>query len=918
MSMNYKETVNLPETSFPMKGDLPLREPKILERWETQRIYQKILERRKNAPTFTFPDGPPYANGNLHIGHALNKILKDIVIKYKNMSGFRAPFVPGWDCHGLPIEQKVSKDLGGEKLKSKSPKEIRELCRAEANKWIDIQREQFKRMGVIGDWANPYRTMDASYEAEEIRVLARILKTGTLYRGEKPVYWCPTLQTALAEAEVEYINKKSPSIYVKFPITSSKHPSLKQTEKAFAVIWTTTPWTLPANLAVAVHPDFEYDLHESPEGEKWLLASGLKETFEKETSILVKPLGLAIQGKDLEGTQCRHPFYDRPSPLILGDHVTLDAGTGLVHTAPGHGQDDYIVGLKYGLKPYSPVDERGQYTADVPEYQGIKVWDANPKVIERLKDLGRLISFKEFEHAYPSNWRTKTPLIFRATPQWFLAMDEEKFNIRKAALNAIKENVEWIPKWGENRITGMISARPDWCLSRQRTWGVPIPVFYCEKCGHELASAEVMNRIADKMETSGGIEAFWDHAPSEFTQGIACSKCGSTNFKRGNDILDVWFDSGICFSAVHSKREGMQSPADLYLEGSDQHRGWFHTSLLASIGQDGRAPFKKVLTHGFVLYDKGVKMSKSTGLTVDPQDIISKSGAEILRLWAAHEDYANDLTCKPENFERIAETYRRLRNTARYLLGNLSDFDAKTDSIPAERLRPIDQWALSRLNSLISLVHAAYENYEFYKVYHLINTFVTVDLSSQYLDLLKDILYTGKKTGHARRSAQTVLHQLLWNLMGLIAPIVSFLPEEILEHIKGDKPESILLTDFPRPRPDWARPDLEQKFDVILRYRSLGQKKLEELRTAKTIGSSLEGSLKITAPAADLRILKEWEKDLPMLMIVSQVALQEGPEEVVAGKASGEKCERCWSYQSTVGTSPKFPGACQKCVEALS
>ncbi|MBX9769634.1 MAG: class I tRNA ligase family protein, partial [Bdellovibrionales bacterium] len=705
----------------------------------------------------------------------------------------------------------------------------------------------------------------------------------------------------------------------KFPLKSSKHPQLSKTENTFAVIWTTTPWTLPANLAISVHPEFEYDLFTNAEGERWLLATGLKDAFEKETSVSVKPSGLKLVGKDLEGTIASHPFYDRPSPFLLGEHVTLEAGTGLVHTAPGHGQDDYIVGLKYGLKPYSPVDERGLFTADVPEYQGMKIWDANPKVIERLKDLGRLIFFKEFEHAYPSNWRTKTPLIFRATPQWFLAMDHESYNIRAMALSAIKENVQWIPKWGENRITGMISARPDWCLSRQRTWGVPIPVFYCEKCGKELASEAVMNRIADKMETGGGIEAFWDHAPTEFTQGEACGKCGDKNFKRGNDILDVWFDSGICFAAVHSKRDGLQSPADLYLEGSDQHRGWFHTSLLASIAQDGKAPYKKVLTHGFVLYDKGVKMSKSTGLSVDPQDIISKSGAEILRLWAAHEDYANDLTAKPENFERIAETYRRLRNTARYLLGNLSDFDLGKDGIALDQLRPVDQWALSRLNVLITTVKEAYESYEFHKVYHALNNFVTVELSSQYLDLLKDILYTGKKTGHARRSAQTVMHHLLWNLMGLMAPIATFLPEEILEHMKGTKPESMLLTDFPQPKPKWVRKDLEEKFEVIFKVRSIGQKKLEELRAAKTIGSSLEGKLTITAPADDLKVLQSWRTDLPMLMIVSEVVLKEGHElDVHAEKAGGQKCERCWSYQSTVGVSAQFPGACHKCVEALT
>lgn len=915
---NYKETIQLPSTAFPMKGDLPRREPEFIALWNEKKIYEKLIQKNQNNKTFAMPDGPPYANGNLHMGHALNKVLKDIVTKYKSLQGHLAPFIPGWDCHGLPIEQNVTKELGP-KAREKTAQEIRALCREEALKWVKIQKGQFQRMGIFADWENPYLTMDPAYEAEEIRVLSRLLKTKAFYRGEKPVYWCYTLQTALAEAEVEYRPHKSPSIYVKFDFDSQakKTLGLKESDSAAAVIWTTTPWTLPSNQAIALHPDFDYGLYQSEHG-LLLMAVALSETVAKATSIALTPYGNKTwKGQELENLQARHPFYDRASPLILGNHVTLEAGTGCVHTAPGHGQDDYVVGLKYHLKVMSPVDEAGRYTYEVPEYKGQKIFEANPLIVERLKESKRLLFVTMIEHSYPHNWRSKTPLIFRATPQWFLGMDLPGSEIRKKTLEAIKQ-VKWVPSWGENRITGMIEGRPDWCLSRQRIWGVPIPVFYCENCKTELAEEKVMLRVADAIEKNGGIDAYYSQKPSDFTEGFKCKKCEHDQFTAGKDILDVWFDSGCCFSSVQQKRKGLTQPADLYLEGSDQHRGWFHTSLLASIASEQKAPFKTVLTHGFVMYAKGQKMSKSLGNVVDPQDLIQKSGADIVRLWAAHEDYAQDLTSSPESFERLSETYRRLRNTLRFLLGNISDFDPQKDSIPYEQQTELDQWMLSELNGLIQRVTDAYDNYEFYKIYHALNQFATIELSAFYLDILKDRLYTGKKTGTQRRSAQTTMFAILETLTGLMAPILSFLAEEAYQFSPAKKEESIFLKDFPRSQKAWENQALSEKYRMLMEFRPQATKVVEELRQIKTIGASLEARLEISAQGKLFENLKSLGKDLPGFFIVSHVDLKEGQQSVQAFRASGEKCVRCWQYTLDIGKAAHLPGICLKCVEALS
>ena len=926
-----KDTIQLPSTEFPMKGNLPEREPQIIADWDKKQLYQKIMAKNEGRPVFTMPDGPPYANGNIHIGHVLNKCLKDFTVKFKNMSGYSATFIPGWDCHGLPIEINVTKALGP-KRKEKSDSDIRTLCREEASKWVKTQGEQFKRLGVLADWAEPYLTMDPAYEAEEVRELARALRKGTLYRGEKPVYWCPTLQTALAEAEVEYHEHKSPSIYFVMDFTkqASQFGSFKK-PVGFAV-WTTTPWTLPANLGLALNSDFDYGFFDT--GDRILIcAVGLKEAVEKETGLTLSPTGTVVKGAKFEKLHTKHPFYDRESLIVLGSHVTMDAGTGAVHTAPGHGQDDYRVGLQYGLKVLSPVDGAGCYTDEVPEYKGMKIWDANPVIVQRLRDNGGLLSFKEFVHQYPHNWRSKTPLIFRATPQWFLGMDLEESatvsagaaQMRKRALKEI-ENIKFVPAWGEARLRAMIENRPDWCLSRQRIWGVPIPVFNCKKCDAVLANADVMDRVADAIEKEGGIEAYHAHAEADFTRdekgtALQC-KCGSTEFKRGNDILDVWFDSGVCWSAVQKRRKGMSYPADIYLEGSDQHRGWFQTSLLASMATEGKAPFKALVTHGFVTDVQGRKMSKSLGNVVDPADTTKKSGAEILRLWCSYVDFGQDVGCGKESFDRVTETYRRFRNTMRFFLGNIHDFDPTANTVSFEKMTVLDQWALGRLNELIKDTRTAYESYEFYKVYHLLNQYFTVTLSAGYLDMLKDRLYTAKKDGFERRSAQTALYTIAESLTRIMAPITSFLSEEVYGYLPGKKAESVFLMDFPAPNAKWDNAELQKDVEGLFEVRSEVTKKLEELRQAKTIGSGLDAKVVLKADAERLSLLKRHETLLSEFFIVSQVALGMGPFVVEAQHADGQKCERCWYWSTEIGPEnkgdAKFPTVCPKCSRALN
>lgn len=923
----YKDSVNLPKTDFPMKADLAQREPQWITRWQQNKIYEKMIAERTGRPLFTMPDGPPYANGGIHMGHTLNKCLKDITLKYRNLSGKQAVFIPGWDCHGLPIEHKVIKDLGDQDKKSgekrqHTPLQIRELCRQEALKWVAHQRTQFERLGILADWENPYLTLNADYEAEEVRELSRILKNGILYRGLKPVYWCYALQTALAEAEIEYAPHKSPSIYVKFPFVPNAKKFGTFDKDVFCVIWTTTPWTLPSNLGIAFNKDFEYTFFKH-ENEYWLLAKEMKASFEKETGKTLEDTGKTFKGADFEYEKARHPFYDRDSLLILGDHVSLEAGTGLVHTAPGHGQDDYIVGLQYGLQVLSPVNEKAEFTSEVPEYAGVHVFKANPQIVERLTSLDRLIAFKQIEHSYPHCWRSKTPLIFRATSQWFIRMDDEKYNVRKMAMDAI-ETIQFVPDWGVKRLTSMIAARPDWCISRQRNWGVPIPVFFCADCNHVHMTEELLLKVADRMEAGGGIEAYFESSVEELLgKDVPCPKCSSKNWFKGTDILDVWFDSGTCHAAVQKRRTGLNFPSDLYLEGSDQHRGWFQTSLISSIASTGKAPFKALLTHNFVNDEHGRKMSKSLGNVVDPIKLIDQSGAELLRLWTSSQDYGQDINYSAESFKRVTESYRRFRNTFRFLLGNLGDFDFKKDQIAVEHLLPLDRWALDRLNSLIETVSAAYENYEYYKVYHALNNYFTVELSAHYLDILKDRLYTWKTTGPERRSAQTVLYYITTSLMSVMAPITSFLAEEVHDFLPdesraGNKKDSVFLLPFPQANASWAQPTLRDEFEKLFTIRASVSRLLEEMRRDKKIGASLEAQVHITAQGDEISLLKKYADFLCEFFIVSKVNLHEGLLDIKVAAAPGDKCPRCWYYSETLGTHADHPALCPKCTGAMT
>ena len=914
---NYKDTLNLPNTAFPMKGNLPQTEPERLKKWEDQNTYEKMLDRNAGRPKFVMPDGPPYANGNIHVGHVLNKVLKDIVIKYKNMQGYQAAFVPGWDCHGLPIELKVTKKLGP-KRKELSDKQVRDLCRKEALHWVEQQRSQFQRLGVFADWENPYLTLNAEYEAAEVRVLAKILDNGILYRGEKPVYWCPALQTALAAAEVEYHDHTSPSIYVKFYLNAPESASLPGDKPVAFVIWTTTPWTLPANYAIALNGQFEYGVFDAG-AEYLIVATDLKENVEKDTGLTLK-LVQPLKGDSLEGLSAQHPFMDRESQIILGDHVTLEAGTSCVHTAPGHGLEDYVVGLKYQLPVHSPVDPAGRYTKDVPQYEGQSIWDANKTIVEDLKKSNHLLAHKDIVHSYPHNPRSKTPLIFRSTPQWFIRMDDKKFSLRNKALGYVDETIEFFPAWGKQRLQAMLSHAPDWCLSRQRIWGVPIPVFYCEKCDEALVSSKIMHRVADAMESSQkGIEAYHDEDIATFVGDEACASCGEKQFRRGMDILDVWFDSGVCHTAVQKQRTELDFPADIYLEGSDQHRGWFQTSLLSSVAAYDAPPFKALITHGFVNDAQGYKMSKSKGNVVDPADVFKKSGAEILRLWVAYEDYGQDVSAGPEIFTRVTETYRRIRNTLRFLLGNINDFDPVKDQVAFAEMPPLDQWALLRLNELIKTVTASYDNYDFYKVYHALNNYFTVELSATYLDIIKDRLYTWKADGRERRATQTVLHTMATTLSGLMAPILSFLAEETYEYIPGvDTSRSIFTTEFPKPRAEWQNNAVLEDFPEILEVRSEISKVLEDLRREKVIGSSLDAKVTLSAKPARFERLERYKQYLREIFIVSQLEIISAEKNhVEAQRAEGEKCVRCWHYSKELGKIDSLPGVCPKCVEAL-
>jgi len=909
--MDYKDTLNLPKTAFPMKAGLDRLEPRILAEWEN--IYAKIREARKDAPKYILHDGPPYANGDIHMGHALNKILKDIIVKIKTMEGFDAPFVPGWDCHGLPIEHQVDKKLGKRKHEI-SLSEKRKLCREYAAGFVEKQRESFKRLGVFGLWDKPYLTMNHKYEADTVRELALFMDSGALYQGLKPVHWCTSCRTALAEAEVEYENHTSPSIFVKFPLAEGEAEKLGLSGgNVSVVIWTTTPWTLPANRAVCVHPSFDYSAVRFGD-EVLILAS---ELTGRVTPLFGNGEAEEIRkftGAELENIQTLHPLYERKSPVILGRHVTLEQGTGAVHTAPGHGQDDYAVGLKYGLEVFNPVRGDGRFTDDLEMFGGLKVPQANGEIIEKLKTTGRLLHNENVEHSYPHCWRCKKPIIFRATAQWFISM--EKNGLREKALECIKKT-KWVPSWGLERIYGMVENRPDWCISRQRSWGVPITILFCEKCGEPMISGDVARKAADRMEEAGADAWFEIEADEFLPDGAKCGKCGAEEFLKENDILDVWFDSGVSHRLVLKDYPDLSWPADLYLEGSDQHRGWFQSSLLESVSTIGQAPYKTVLTHGYAVDKNGRKMSKSVGNVISPEKVIKRYGAEVLRLWVASENYMEEVRISDEILKRLSEAYRKIRNTVRFMLGNLSDFDPGSNRVEFDSLPEIDRFILDRGAKMQEKVLKAFGKYEYHYFYHSVYNFCVVDLSAFYLDIIKDRLYTFPAASHGRRSAQTALYELTGLLVKLMAPVLSFTAEEIRQAMPDYREGSSVHTETfhdtsglrldEQTRADW---------EYLWEMRKETLKLLEDKRRAGEIGHSLDAKIVITVSGKNFSRLEKHLDELPFVFIVSQVELkrkESGAMEISAARADGEKCERCWNYCADVGSNGRHPGICGRC-----
>ncbi len=937
MAENYRDTLNLPQTVFPMKADLVKKEPEVLKKWEETHLYSSILKKNEGGPKFILHDGPPYANGSIHFGHILNKVLKDIIIKYKNMSGSYSPYIPGWDCHGLPIEHQVDKDLGSKK-KSMTKTEIRLACRDYAMKFVNLQKEDFKRLGVFGDWENPYLTMNYPYEAQIAREFGRFVAQGDIYKGLRPVLWCSHCRTALADAEVEYEEHESPSVYVKFPITSSlnelfpKLPDLAK--KVSIVIWTTTPWTLPANLAVALHESYDYVLipyQDEHLDEYIIIAKQLLSSFCKTMGLEKEPEPLErFSGKKLEKKQVQHPFLPRQSLVVLSSHVTLDTGTGCVHIAPGHGEEDHEVGLRYQLPILTPVDSAGRFTAEagIAEWTGLKVLESNPVVIEKLKSTHSLLKEEKIRHMYPHCWRCKKPLIFRATAQWFLSLS--KNDLKTKALDALRR-VQWIPHWGRDRIYGMVENRPDWCLSRQRIWGVPIIAFRCASCDHLLLEDALIQKIANRFEKEGSDIWFSETPETLLSAKTKCEKCHATQWIKEEDILDVWFDSGVSFAAVLEKNKNLKFPADLYLEGSDQHRGWFHASLLASVGTRGKAPYQSVLTHGFVVDSQGKKYSKSVGNYIPPEKVLKENGAEILRLWVAAEDYRNDIRVSPEIFTRLVEAYRKIRNTCRFLLGNLYDFDPSSVLKESDYLE-IDSFALHHLQKLVIRVEKAYEGFNFHMIFHDLNRFCTVDLSAFYLDILKDRLYTSAKNDPHRKAAQKVLFEIVTVLAKLMAPILSFTAEEIWQHIPNfpGKESSIHLTNLPKPNEANLNESLAGRWENFRDLRNEILKALERARQEKIIGNSLEAKLIFTAADDPLTLLESFGDQLPTLFQVSQVKWSDDisptakPSEqypslfIEVQKAEGQKCERCWKWSTEVGQWTDHPQLCGTCHHVMT
>lgn len=907
MSQDYKATLNLPRTGFPLRANSVQREPERLVHWESLKLYEQIQEKNRGGETFILHDGPPYANGDIHLGHALNKILKDIILRYRSMCGFQTPYVPGWDCHGLPIEQQVFKKIGP-KILEMAPTEVRRLCHDYAAHYVEVQREQFKRLGILGDWDDPYITFDPDFETGILWCLRDLVANGLVRKGFKVVHWDPLFRTALAEAEIEYHSRTSDSIYVRFPLLQTeRYPFLANLPEISLVIWTTTPWTLPANAGVCLHPTLPYVAIEH-QGCTSIVAEGLAEEFIAACAIESAAIRARFNSSDLENGLCRHPIHRGKScRVILGHHVTLEQGTGCVHTAPGHGVDDFQIGRQYNLPVSVPVDEKGCFTEEYPEMKGIGVFQANPAIIERLERSGLLLAAGKVSHDYPFSWRSKQPVIFRATEQWFMELGEGK--VREKALQAIDSAVQWYPRWGYERIRNMVESRPDWCLSRQRSWGVPIPAIRSKKTGESILDVAVIDAFIERVRQVGSDAWFSEPLEELLPEGFVYEPTGESSaddFVKEFDILDVWFDSGSSHIASLERDHRLSAPADLYLEGSDQHRGWFQSALLTSIGTRGRAPYKAVLTHGFVLDGEGRAMSKSAGNSISPLDLVNTKGGDILRLWVASADYRNDVRVSPEILSHVVETYRKIRNTLRYQIGNLGGFDLEQDSVATRDLSPIDAWALHQTALLISQTKRAYENYEFQKIYQLVNRYCTVTLSAIYHDILKDRLYTFAATSRERRSAQTVIYHSFHTLARLLAPILVFTTDESYSFARSNcshSQDSIHLQDLPIERADWRNPSLAAEIDRLLAVRDQVNDELEKLRREKKIGQSLEARVDLAGSEDSelFQLLSQHLGILPELFIVSEVSLHENPTangnlRISAQKCLGLRCPRCWRW----------------------
>ena len=919
---DYAQTLNLPKTDFPMRAGLPKREPELLRKWEEMDLYHKVQAHRRNCPKYVLHDGPPYANGDIHMGTAMNKILKDIIVKHRTMLGFDAPYVPGWDTHGLPIEHQVLKS-GKVKRNEVSVLEFRKHCREFALKFLDIQREQFKRLGVRGDWDNPYVSLNAEFEAEQIKVFGEMAKKGYIYKGLKPVHWCPTCETALAEAEIEYHDHRSPSIYVRFQVVDAKG-KINNPDNTWFVIWTTTPWTIPANLAICLHPEYTYARVNTQAYGDLIMAEELLAGVMETLGITDYTVQEKYVGKDLEGVICKHPLYDRDSQVILGEHVTLEAGTGCVHTAPGHGQEDYEVGLRYGLEIFAPLDHKGCFTEAAGQFAGLHYDEGNKKVTQALEDKEALLSLSFIKHPYPHCWRCKNPVLFRATEQWFASID----GFRAEALDAIKD-VKWIPSWGQERIHNMIVDRNDWCISRQRVWGVPIPIFYCQSCNHELINEDTIAKVSEIFAREGSDAWFAREASELLPEGITCPACGHDQFRKETDIMDVWFDSGSTHAAVLETHPDLVSPADLYLEGSDQYRGWFQSSLLTSVATRGRAPYKATLTHGWVVDGEGKKMSKSLGNVIAPEQIIKQNGADILRLWVSSSDFKSDVRVSRDILKQLSEVYRKIRNTIRYMLGNCFDFDPTVDAIAYESLDELDRYALHRLQVLVERVSRAYNDFDFHVVFHAIHNFCVIEMSNFYLDVLKDRLYTFAAGSAARRSAQTALYEILVTLIKLIAPVLTFTSEEAWSYLPVKDVESVQLADWPQVKEAYKDEALAARWESLLSYRDVVTQRLEVARKEKVIGSSLAAALDLYPDASAYEALLPFKDRLAELFIVSACTLHQPgnvPADVpvvqglavAVSKAEGEKCERCWMIHPQLGNDPDHPTICPRCTENIT